>query len=171
MITYDKGGEWNLLPPPSEQSSDCEFPKCSLNLHMQFSASERGLGFEPLLSLASAPGYILGNGNLGSSLTNRPSMYVSRDAGLTWLHALDDDQQYNLLDHGGVLVATDPYNARDKGTTSIRYSIDEGATWNEYNIATPLHFVAVLTEPDEKSTILSIWGYPASPPFVSCCCW
>lgn len=91
VISYDKGGNWVQLRPPTVNRNnefiDCQLvschyvtcpcmsaspvphvqPNCSLHLHIQAS---RATGYRSILTQDSAIGLIMAVGNLGSSLTN-----------------------------------------------------------------------------------------------------
>ena len=62
---------------------------------------------------------------------------------------------YAFGDHGGVIVAVQQKNF----TKEVRYSTDEGETWNTHPFHTePLRVYGILTEPGERTMIFSIFG-------------
>jgi len=94
MISFDKGGIWQPLSPPYKNcdgerivcktSSAEEF--CSLHLH-----SISSVNFGPFYTTENSVGLIIGTGNIGAYLSNRPdeiNTYLSRDGGLTWFEVI-----------------------------------------------------------------------------------
>eukprot|EP00049_Salpingoeca_infusionum_P017634 m.353816 g.353816 ORF g.353816 m.353816 type:complete len:1092 (+) comp16839_c0_seq1:256-3531(+) len=169
VITFDKGGEWEPLQPPADSKSPippqgpCQLPECGMHLQLSYGSNLAGVYYNLLYSTPSAPGFLLANGNVGSYLASLMNGFMSRDAGVTWNQVLDGEQQFVSLDHGGVLVACDPYLPRSSGSQYISFSFDEGETWKQVQVSdTPLHFVRMLTEPGETSIRATIWGYPAN---------
>ncbi|KAK6071103.1 Vacuolar protein sorting/targeting protein 10 [Seiridium cupressi] len=77
-----------------------------------------------------APGLVMGNGNTGDYL--RPysdaDLYISDDAGRTWLKGLDGPHKYEFGDQGSVLVAV--RDTKEKEVTEIKYSLNHGKSWN-----------------------------------------
>lgn len=57
---------------------------CSLHLSQKFAQLYPLTRGVPILSSKSAPGIILATGSIGTSLKNKPGIFLSRDAGLTW---------------------------------------------------------------------------------------
>lgn len=158
LVTYDKGAEWARVQAP-----DNACPKgsktCGLNLDLEYASRLLRQRFDPVISRTSAPGFILANGNVGKSINTDVGVYMSSDAGYTWTDTgLGDQYQLLMLDHGGVMVAAHPYDGQL--SDSIYYSIDEGRTWVKEQVSDDqLHFVALLTEPGEATTLASIWAY------------
>jgi len=87
VVSFNKGGSWSPLAPPKKDSAGerivCDTDEiCSLHLH---SISNQVFG--PFYSSANSLGVILGTGNVGAHLSNKPdevNTYLSRDGGLTW---------------------------------------------------------------------------------------
>ena len=88
-ITHNKGGKWETLKAPVEDSEGnalkCyQEEQCSLHLQIY---SSNGL-FPPPYSQDSAVGVVIGVGNIGRQLerfkVDRMNTYLSRDGGLTW---------------------------------------------------------------------------------------
>nr|XP_015193134.1 PREDICTED: sortilin-related receptor [Lepisosteus oculatus] len=110
VITFDKGGTWELLQPPAADSLggtlDCELAKgCSLHLSQRWSQL---LNFQlprmPILSKESAPGLILATVKY---LLQEPELIRSSIPGhhATQGLALAGPHYYSWGDHGGILVA------------------------------------------------------------------
>lgn len=78
-----------------------------------------------------APGLIMGNGNVGTSLdaAGKSNLFVSDDAGRSWKKALDGQHKYEFGDSGSILVAV---KDSDKGgIKEISFSLDHGETWKQ----------------------------------------
>ncbi|XP_034404958.1 sortilin-related receptor [Cyclopterus lumpus] len=161
VITFDKGGTWELLQPPAADSLggtvDCQLGKgCSLHLAQRWSQLfDIQLRRMPILSKDSAPGLIMATGSVGRNLANKPNVYVSSSAGARWREALAGPHFYTWGDHGGILMAI----ARGGSTTHVKFSTNEGETWSDFQFSDRAVFVyQLLTEPGEKSTIFTIFG-------------
>uniref|UniRef100_A0A8C3A547 Sortilin-related receptor n=1 Tax=Cyclopterus lumpus TaxID=8103 RepID=A0A8C3A547_CYCLU len=152
VITFDKGGTWELLQPPAADSLggtvDCQLGKgCSLHLAQRWSQLfDIQLRRMPILSKDSAPGLIMATGRTTSSTAarRRPKR-----------PALAGPHFYTWGDHGGILMAI----ARGGSTTHVKFSTNEGETWSDFQFSDRAVFVyQLLTEPGEKSTIFTIFG-------------
>lgn len=110
-ITHNKGGKWELIRAPPEDSegskliSGCLIEEgCSLNLHIY---SSNGV-FPPPYSQESAIGLILAVGNVGKNLNrfnaDKLNTYLSRDGGLNWIEVKKGPYIYEYGDHGGLIV-------------------------------------------------------------------
>uniref|UniRef100_A0A3P8V3B2 Sortilin-related receptor n=1 Tax=Cynoglossus semilaevis TaxID=244447 RepID=A0A3P8V3B2_CYNSE len=161
VITFDKGGTWELLQPPAADSLggtvDCELSKgCSLHLAQRWSQLFNiQLRRMPILSKDSAPGLIMATGSVGKNLASKPNVYVSSSAGARWRESLAGPHFYTWGDHGGILVAI----AQGGSTTHLKFSTNEGETWTDFQFSDKEVYVyQLLTEPGEKSTIFTIFG-------------
>ncbi|XP_078282958.1 sortilin-related receptor isoform X2 [Rhinoraja longicauda] len=156
VITFDKGGTWELLEAPAFDSDgdqiDCKIEQsCSLHLIQQYSERRR----LQILSKKSAPGLIIATGSIGKNLANKLNVYVSSSAGARWREALKGSYFYSWADHGGILMAVLWLSP----TNHVKYSTNEGETWkvitfSEENII----IFGLITEPGEKSTIFTLFG-------------
>ncbi|NXP41491.1 SORL protein, partial [Leiothrix lutea] len=90
VITFDKGGTWELLQPPAQthygEHIDCQLSQgCSLHLAQRLSQL---LNFQlrrmPILSKESAPGLIIATGSVGKNMARKTNVYVSSSAGARW---------------------------------------------------------------------------------------
>ncbi|XP_038154114.1 sortilin-related receptor isoform X1 [Cyprinodon tularosa] len=161
VITFDKGGTWELLQAPAADSLggtvDCQLSKgCSLHLAQRWSQLFNiQLRRMPILSKDSAPGLIMATGSVGRNLANKPNVYVSSSAGARWKEALAGPHFYTWGDHGGILMAITQGGA----TKHLKFSTNEGETWTEFQFSEKEVYVyQLLTEPGEKSTIFTIFG-------------
>ncbi|CAF88774.1 unnamed protein product, partial [Tetraodon nigroviridis] len=132
VITYNKGRDWTpLAPPPADLNGRlvaCRPPDCHLHLHLRWADNPYVSG--TVHTKDSAPGLIMGAGNLGSKLVEyKEEMYVSSDCGRSWRQVgsvlsscppvvpagatnmswcpqvFEEEHHILYLDHGGVIVA------------------------------------------------------------------
>ncbi|KAJ8266258.1 hypothetical protein GJAV_G00128370 [Gymnothorax javanicus] len=165
VITFDKGGTWEQLRPPTTDSLggtvDCELSQgCSLHLAQRWSQLLNvQLRRAPILSKESAPGLIMATGSAGRSLAEKPNVYVSSSGGARWREALAGAYFYSWGDHGGILMAI----MQGTPTRTLKYSTNEGETWSEFTFANAdVYVYQLMTEPGERSTVFTIFGSYAS---------
>ena len=108
VITFDKGGMWSPLAPPEIDSKGvniiCAKNDISCSLHLHSVGSDR---FGPFYSSENAVGIMIGTGNVGYHLANKPSevnTYMSRDGGVSWSEIKKGSHIYEIGNHGGILV-------------------------------------------------------------------
>ncbi|XP_051788146.1 sortilin-related receptor isoform X1 [Erpetoichthys calabaricus] len=161
VVTFDKGGTWELLQPPAYDSLggtiSCELSKgCSLHLAQHWSQLLNiQLRRVPILSKESAPGLILATGSVGRNLGSKPNVYISSNGGARWREALAGPHYYSWADHGGILMAI----AQGGPTNQLKYSTNEGEVWKTFQfIDSEVYVYGLLTEPGEKSTVFTIFG-------------
>ena len=108
-ITHNKGGKWELIKSPAEDSDGKKIncyveEECSLNLQIY---SSNGI-YAPPYSQETAIGLIIGVGNIGKELerikADRMNTYLSRDGGINWLEVKKGPYVYEFGDHGGLIV-------------------------------------------------------------------
>ncbi|KAG8226274.1 hypothetical protein J437_LFUL004831 [Ladona fulva] len=163
LITYDRGGEWKPIKPPKiddrGQPIRCNATEsCSLHLAQRFNQLYPITRAVPILSSKSAPGIIIATGTVGKSLKGHPGVFMSRDAGLTWIQILKGHHFFSFGDHGGVLVAVKYYKSQGE-TREIIYSTDEGETWQSYQFFDDdLRVYGLMTEPGENTTVFTMFG-------------
>eukprot|EP00828_Plagiopyla_frontata_P032533 TRINITY_DN4239_c0_g1_i2.p1 TRINITY_DN4239_c0_g1~~TRINITY_DN4239_c0_g1_i2.p1 ORF type:complete len:572 (+),score=98.89 TRINITY_DN4239_c0_g1_i2:58-1773(+) len=159
VITFDKGGMWSPLSPPNIDSTGqniyCAKKDIACSLHLHSVGSER---FGPFYSSENAIGIMIGTGNVGYHLANKPSevnTYMSRDGGVTWSEIRKGSHIYEIGNHGGILVM-----AKDqKATTDILYSWDEGLSWNSKQISKiPVEIENIIIEPTNTATNFIAYG-------------
>ncbi|XP_054719384.1 sortilin-related receptor-like [Uloborus diversus] len=166
VITFDKGGEWNLLKPPEKdrngQDLKCSITEgCSLHLTQKFSQLYQSYRTVPILSKESAVGLVVASGVVGKSLKGHPSVFVSSDAGVTWREVLFGSYIYMVGDYGGIIVAVASYSNQE--TDQVLYSIDDGETWDKIRFVPKgtsrrFRIYGLMTEPGEKTTTFTLFG-------------
>lgn len=156
VITFDKGAVWSYLRPPSRnalgQPIMCSTSDCSLHLHGI--TSEWG----PFYTSENALGLIMATGNVGEKLSFRGddiNTYFSRDAGLSWYEVARGSHIYEFGDHGALIVMANDQQA----TTTIKYSWNEGVTWESFEFTdTPMEVVNIIIEPTATSQKFVVYG-------------
>ncbi|AWP13868.1 putative VPS10 domain-containing receptor SorCS1-like [Scophthalmus maximus] len=159
-ITYNKGRDWHLLRAPTSDLQGnkvyCEQPFCSLHLHLHVSENPYTSG--NIVSKDSAPGIIIASGVVGPELTStNVSIFITSDAGNTWIEVFQEEYSVFFLNQGGSLVAIrhTPLPIRH-----IWLSFDEGRNWDKYSFtSSPLYVDGVLGEPGEDTLIMTIFGH------------
>uniref|UniRef100_A0A3Q2DMM2 VPS10 domain-containing receptor SorCS2 n=1 Tax=Cyprinodon variegatus TaxID=28743 RepID=A0A3Q2DMM2_CYPVA len=160
LITYNKGRTWELLAPPTTDMNgkpvSCKVPDCHLHLHLRWADNPYVSG--TVHTKDSAPGLIMGAGNLGSKLVEyKEEMYITSDCGKTWRQVFEQEHHILYLDHGGVIVAIKDTSIPLK---ILKFSIDEGRTWNIHNFTSTSVFVdGLLSEPGDETLVMTVFGH------------
>uniref|UniRef100_A0A3Q3CVC2 VPS10 domain-containing receptor SorCS2 n=1 Tax=Haplochromis burtoni TaxID=8153 RepID=A0A3Q3CVC2_HAPBU len=160
VITYNKGRDWEPLAPPTTDMNgkpvSCKAPDCHLHLHLRWADNPYVSG--TVHTKDSAPGLIMGAGNLGSKLVEyKEEMYISSDCGKTWRQVFEEEHHILYLDHGGVIVAIKDTSIPLK---ILKFSIDEGRTWNIHNFTSTSVFVdGLLSEPGDETLVMTVFGH------------
>eukprot|EP00062_Callorhinchus_milii_P020554 gi/632976337/ref/XP_007904739.1/ PREDICTED: VPS10 domain-containing receptor SorCS2 [Callorhinchus milii] len=159
-ITYNKGRDWQLLSPPATdmngKPTDCHFPECSVHLHLRWADNPYVSG--TVHTKDSAPGLIMGAGNLGAHLVEyKEDMYITSDCGNTWRQVFEEEHHILYLDHGGVIVAIKDTSIPLK---ILKFTVDEGHTWTTHNFTSTSVFVdGLLSEPGDETLVMTIFGH------------
>ncbi|XP_041053282.1 VPS10 domain-containing receptor SorCS2 isoform X2 [Carcharodon carcharias] len=159
-ITYNKGRDWQLLTPPSTdmngKPTNCHLPECSVHLHLRWADNPYVSG--TVHTKDSAPGLIMGAGNLGAQLVEyKEDMYITSDCGKTWRQVFEEEHHILYLDHGGVIVAIKDTSIPLK---ILKFSVDEGYTWTTHNFTSTSVFVdGLLSEPGDETLVMTIFGH------------
>ncbi|XP_057709861.1 VPS10 domain-containing receptor SorCS2 isoform X2 [Corythoichthys intestinalis] len=160
LITYNKGRDWQPLTPPATdlngKSITCKAPECHLHLHLRWADNPYVSG--TVHTKDSAPGLIMGAGNLGSKLVEyKEEMYITSDCGKTWRQVFEEEHHILYLDHGGVIVAIKDTSIPLK---ILKFSIDEGHTWTVHNFTSTSVFVdGLLSEPGDETLVMTVFGH------------
>ncbi|XP_065222382.1 sortilin-related receptor-like [Planococcus citri] len=159
-ITFDWGVSWRPLNLTKQLTGDkCLLEAgCSLHLTQKFAFWYPTTRYTPILSSQSAPGMIIATGTVGKSMKGQASVYMSRDAGVTWKQVLSDNYYFNFGDHGAIIVAVKFFKMKED-VNSILYSTDEGESWRTHKMnSSPLKVYSLMTEPGENTTTFSLFG-------------
>ncbi|XP_070547805.1 sortilin-related receptor-like [Ptychodera flava] len=162
LITFDKGGVWEKMMPPSRDSKGKPFPecdrnpRCSLHLTQKFSQLYPGSRRYPIMSKQSAPGLIMATGSVGETMKQNPSVFLSTTAGVEWFEVLKENYLFTFGDHGGLIVAVKQFGA----TETIKYSWNEGETWTTLKIIDKfkVQVYGLMTEPGEHTSVFTLFG-------------
>ncbi|KAJ1533931.1 vacuolar protein sorting/targeting protein PEP1, partial [Nowakowskiella sp. JEL0078] len=167
LVSFDDGSTWNTIPAPTTdvfgKSTDCT-GDCSLHLfshsNIHPSLSTTGTVTSALHSTKEAIGLMLAVGNIGSQLVeyNEGNMYLTRDAGQSWVEVHKDAHKFALGDHGTLIVLVN-----DEGPTDrIIYSWDFGTSWAEFKISEkPIRVKSLVSIPSSTKFVL-IGNYPGA---------
>ncbi|TRY75968.1 hypothetical protein DNTS_017627 [Danionella cerebrum] len=157
LITYNKGRDWELLAPPTTDMNgkpvSCKQPDCHLHLHLRWADNPYVSG--TVHTKDSAPGLIMGAGNLGSQLVEyKEEMYITSDCGKTWRQVFEEEHHILYLDHGGVIVAIKDTSIPLK---ILKFSTDEGRSWSIHNFTSTSVFVdGLLSEPGDETLVMTV---------------
>uniref|UniRef100_A0A4X2LXN1 Sortilin related VPS10 domain containing receptor 2 n=1 Tax=Vombatus ursinus TaxID=29139 RepID=A0A4X2LXN1_VOMUR len=160
LITYNKGRDWDYLTPPAidmnGKPTNCKPPDCHLHLHLRWADNPYVSG--TVHTKDTAPGLIMGAGNLGSQLVEyKEEMYITSDCGNTWRQVFEEEHHILYLDHGGVIVAIKDTSIPLK---ILKFSIDEGHTWSTHNFTSTSVFVdGLLSEPGDETLVMTVFGH------------
>jgi len=163
VATHNDGGQWALLPPPSRDVEDKKFDcdvqegrgtdSCALHIH---GYTERRDWRDTFYS-GSAIGLLLGVGNVGEFLADGDSAdtFLSRDGGISWKQVKKGRYMWEFGDAGSVIVLVRELEP----TKVIYYSLDRGATWNEYQFTdSEITIEDISTVPSDTSKQFLLWG-------------
>ncbi|XP_044136565.1 VPS10 domain-containing receptor SorCS2 [Bufo gargarizans] len=160
LITYNKGRDWDYLTPPNVdmtgKRTNCKPPECHLHLHLRWADNPYVSG--TVHTKDTAPGLIMGAGNLGSQLVEyKEEMYITSDCGKTWRQVFEEEHHILYLDHGGVIVAIKDTSIPLK---ILKFSVDEGYTWSVHNFTSTSVFVdGLLSEPGDETLVMTVFGH------------
>jgi Sortilin, neurotensin receptor 3,/Sortilin, neurotensin receptor 3, C-terminal len=149
QISFDDGHTWQAL-----KTKDGE----EVHVHSVTGMSNGGRVFS-----SPAPGIVMGIGNTGEYLMPyvEGDLYVSDDAGITWLLAQQEAHKYEFGDQGAVIMAI-----YDEGPTDqIVYSLDHGHNWKNQTLPDGVKIVSHLltTQPDSTSLKFALIGSKPGP--------
>ncbi|CAD5119336.1 DgyrCDS7956 [Dimorphilus gyrociliatus] len=164
-ITMNKGGNWYYIYAPrirrNGSRSSCYYSwKCYLHLSQNYHSLHPKSRSVPILSKASAPGYVMATGTLGKYMDHTSgrdvNVYFSSDGGYIWRETLSGSHFFEFGDHGGIIVAAEQWEPTNK----ILYSTDEGESWYPHYFSNEekLQIYGILTEPGSNTTTFSVFG-------------
>eukprot|EP00656_Telonema_subtile_P012231 TRINITY_DN16150_c0_g1_i1.p1 TRINITY_DN16150_c0_g1~~TRINITY_DN16150_c0_g1_i1.p1 ORF type:complete len:1016 (+),score=184.22 TRINITY_DN16150_c0_g1_i1:88-3135(+) len=159
-ITFDKGARWRSLAAPTKDSTGVNYPGCArgkCNLHLFFKGNPQK--YSPIYSVSSATGIILATGTVGESYTEEMAVdevgtFFSRDAGRTWTEIRKGSSIYEISDHGALIVVA-PEGVK---TRKVRYTWDEGITWETATLPSSMEVTSIRTDPKSSSLHFAVLG-------------
>ncbi|KAI0882701.1 Oligoxyloglucan reducing end-specific cellobiohydrolase [Annulohypoxylon maeteangense] len=113
-ITFDDGRTFESVKTGDEE------------IHLHSVTEMNNVG--PVFS-SPAPGLVMGNGNHGSHLKGywESHLYISDDAGRTWIEGPKGPHKYEFGDQGSILLAVK--DSEEADVKNIKYSLDHGKNW------------------------------------------
>ncbi|KAJ8324131.1 vacuolar protein sorting/targeting protein PEP1 [Batrachochytrium dendrobatidis] len=139
-MSFDDGSSWSSLVAPEVDStgarivctSDPSAQKCNLHLHGITSMTST-FGLSISHSSKGAAGLLIGVGNAGDQLLayNLGNVFISRDAGRSWIEVRKDAHKWAIADYGGLIVLVND----EKPVDTLFYSWDFGTTWAEHKFS------------------------------------
>ncbi len=155
FITFNKGGKWHRIVGP-ERDIEGKRYECGENCHLNLQAISNSN--PPFYSVNSAAGIIIANGNVGKylSLNNEEiSTFLSRDGGFTWSEVRKGAHNYEIGDHGALIILSQDQTP----SNSIIYTWDEGISWNELKISKSKMIIRnIIIEPYNVSQHFLVYG-------------
>eukprot|EP01091_Cochliopodium_minus_P008351 TRINITY_DN1876_c0_g2_i7.p1 TRINITY_DN1876_c0_g2~~TRINITY_DN1876_c0_g2_i7.p1 ORF type:complete len:512 (-),score=156.97 TRINITY_DN1876_c0_g2_i7:8-1543(-) len=155
-ITYDNGGNWEEIEVEKGYCNGNvnEEGKCTLNL-----AGKAEVTFPNIFSLPQATGIIIGSGNVGDSLPSSLdllSVWLSRDAGMTWQKIQNTSQTFAIADRGAIMT----FASANTLTSSFSYTLDEGLTFStcDFSSIGSLAVNQIFTNPNEGAQEVILYG-------------
>lgn len=152
-ITFDDGRTFELIKTGDDE----------IHLHSVTEISNVG----PVFS-SPAPGLIMGIGNHGSHLKGYwdSRLYISDDAGRTWIEGPEGPHKYEFGDQGSILLAV--RDSKEADIKEIRYSLDHGKNWDTAKLPKDLSILPWALTTTQDSTSLKFLltarkGSKASP--------
>ncbi|CCD23326.1 type I sorting receptor NDAI_0B02910 [Naumovozyma dairenensis CBS 421] len=158
-ITVDNGKTWSnlkVVDPANKDSYPCnidDVEHCSLQILSPFQTDA-----EPSPGILIRIGYV-SDGNSLEILDNKT--FISTDGGLTWRMIFDYPVIYAIGDSANIIVAVpfDPNEDNDP-ESEFYYSLDQGETWNEYQLEEPIIPLEIVsTTPDGSGLNFIINGF------------
>lgn len=143
-ISTDNGHSWNFLKivdPGNENKYPCniaDVEKCHLTPFL-FSNFE----------LDPTPGILLMTGSVSDGSSSgffKQSTFLSRDGGISWRQIFDFPTATATGDYGNIIIAVpfDPNQDNDP-VSEFYYSLDQGFSWQEYELEETMTPMEVLT--------------------------
>ncbi|OTA52847.1 vacuolar protein sorting/targeting protein 10 [Hypoxylon sp. EC38] len=113
-ITFDDGRTFESVKTDGEE------------IHLHSITEMNNVG--PIFS-SPAPGLVMGNGNHGNHLKGywESRLYISDDAGRTWIEGPKGPHKYEFGDQGSILLAV--RDSEEADVKEIEYSLDHGKSW------------------------------------------
>ncbi|KAE8145790.1 vacuolar protein sorting/targeting protein 10 [Aspergillus avenaceus] len=163
MITHNDGAQWMLLPPPAKDAEGNGFGcsvtegkgtnDCSLHLHGYTERKDERDTF----ASGSAIGLMMAVGNVGGYLADgdETDTFITRDGGLSWKPVKKGRYMWEYGDSGSIIVIV----SESKPTNILYYSLDEGATWEEFQFSEEeMRIGDISTVPSDTSKNFLLWA-------------
>lgn len=161
FITHNDGAAWARLGRPDDPPKEVGKPfecqgqsnqKCNLHLHGYTERKDP----RDTYSSPSAVGLMLGTGNVGEFLGPKEDAhtFITRDGGIRWHMVAEGNWMWEYGDQGSIIVIV----KEDVPTGEVRYSLDEGQTWQTYDFGETMVVNDITTVPSDTSRNFLLWG-------------
>ncbi|KAI1811465.1 Oligoxyloglucan reducing end-specific cellobiohydrolase [Poronia punctata] len=149
-ITFDDGRTFGTVRSGDEE----------IHLHSVTELNNVGTVFS-----SPAPGLVMGNGNKGKYLKDyrkSSSLFISDDAGKTWIQGPKGPHKYEFGDQGSILLAIQ--DSLEADVQEVKYSLDHGQNWKVAQFPDDLKISpwALTTTQDSTSLKFLITGQTGS---------
>lgn len=167
-MTFNDGGEWFDLKPPHVDLAGKPYPcveklggqsdpkllaKCSLNL-LSYTARTDSLD---TYALGLAVGFMMANGAVGALYGPQDAVatFLSRDGGTLWTEVYEGRNMWEYGDQGLVIVLVHD----GVPTTSVKFSVDGGLTFREFQFSSePVVVTDLTTVPLDTLRHFVVWA-------------
>ncbi|KAI0815655.1 hypothetical protein GGR55DRAFT_355937 [Xylaria sp. FL0064] len=138
-ITFDDGRKFEAIKTEDD------------NIHLHSMTEQNNVGS---IFSSPAPGLVMGNGNRGKFLEDywESSLYVSDDAGKTWIKGPKGPHKYEFGDQGSILLAV--ADSKEVDVQEIKYSLDHGVNWKKTKLPDDLKILPWILTTTQDSTSL-----------------
>ncbi|KAG1874332.1 hypothetical protein F4604DRAFT_2009684 [Suillus subluteus] len=161
-ITYDDGGTWKALLPPSVDSLGLKYPCTSVGCALHVHGYTERFEARATYSSPSIAGVVMAVGSVGDSLAtySESDTFLSRDGGFTWEEVHKDAHIWEFGDSGSVIVIVNDKEPTDH----VLFTTDEGLTWREFKFTTEkIRVRDIMTVPGDTSRKFMLLGrYPTT---------
>ncbi|TPX07022.1 uncharacterized protein E0L32_011090 [Thyridium curvatum] len=140
-ITFDDGRTFE----------DVMVGKERVHLHSVTDLSNVGRVFS-----SPAPGLVMGIGNTGEYLKSYEdgNLYISDNAGVTWIEGPKGPHKYEFGDQGSILLAVKDTGTKGEGIGEITYSLNHGKDWKTAELPDGLKVRPYILTTTQDSTSL-----------------
>jgi len=156
-ITWDMGGFWSPLTPPSYDSNGNTIQPCAGCSLQLFGPLEFVYG--RFYSAPGAIGIMMSQGNIGTTLSIRAdeiNTYFSRDAGVNWFEIAKGSYSYEIGDMGGLLILAEQQSA----TSNVLFSWNEGLNFTQckFTVNGDVNVDNIVVDPNWTSEKFILYG-------------
>ncbi|CUS21194.1 LAQU0S02e08196g1_1 [Lachancea quebecensis] len=143
-ISFDDGRTWSNLrvdDPNHEFDCDGNDPENCFLRPLWFMEDWRKPNFKTTPGISACVGEVLENSGKSSSFENVKT-FITGNGGYSWHKILDFTASVIFGDYGNIILAV-PFAPDEDGDPAAEfyYSLDQGATWSEYQFKEPLYFL------------------------------
>jgi photosystem II stability/assembly factor-like uncharacterized protein len=142
-ISHNDGALWAFLPPPQKDVDGKDYScrsgsgdeNCALHIHGYTERRDHRKTF----SSEGAVGIMFGLGNVGRHLGSwdEADTFMTTDAGITWKNVKKGAWDWQIGDQGSIIVLKKRSisGSKKEKMNTISFSVDEGATWTDYQFS------------------------------------